>query len=466
MTSSIQTDVAVIGAGTAGLTAFSELRRQGLRAVLIDHGPLGTTCARLGCMPSKAVLHAGQQWHTWRAIAGDDTKQQPSLTPIDLWRQARATRDLLADNTAKRTRSFAGEQLIMGRARFTGPNTLDVDGRTVEAGAFIVATGSQSIVPEFLRPLSQRLLTTDTLFELDELPTSIGILGLGAVGLEMGLALSRLGVRVIAGDLQPVPANIADPEIGARAIERFSTEMTMWLGQPMEVLPKQTGLELRSGSASANVELLLAALGRRPNTDSLGLKLAGVAHNTKDQPIIDPQTLRGGSSTVFFAGDVNQLRPLMHEAVDEGVIAARAAAQLLDDRTRSLPLRRTPLAIIFSDPDIASIGQSYDSLDLERTIISTAQGDSNGRSRVMGAEDNLLRLYVDQQDGQLLGASLIATRGEHLAHLLAWAIQRGETVDELLQLPYYHPSIEELLQNALKDASQQLRVRQSTPQRA
>ena len=459
MPSSITTDVAVIGAGTAGLTAFSELRRLGLSVVLIDHGPLGTTCARVGCMPSKAALHAGHQWANLRALLKEASAPAGSATPDDLWRHARKTRDLLAGNTAKRTRDVAGDRLLMGTARFTSPDTLDVDGQSVHARAFIVATGSRPVVPQALAALGDRLLTTDSLFDLDTLPKSVGMLGLGAIGLEMGLALSRLGVRVVAGDMKTLPAGIIDPQIGARAIERFGNEMTMWLGRPVETVPRQQAIELRSGDETAHVDVVLAALGRRPNIDGLDLQLAGVPLDARGQPVLHAQTLRAGSSSVFLAGDVSAIRPLMHEAVDEGLIAARAAAQSLGGQPHAqLPRRRTPLAIVFSDPDIATVGQAYDTLNVDQTVIGSAQGDANGRSRVMGAEGNLVRLYVDRSNGRLLGAGLFAPRGEHLAHLLAWAIQRGETVESLLAMPYYHPSIEELVQSALKDAGRQLKA--------
>lgn len=457
MPTDIHTDVAVIGAGTAGMTAFAELRRQGLSALLIDHGPLGTTCARVGCMPSKAALHAGHQWASLRRLLGDAAASPHTRSRDALWAQARATRDLLAGNTARRTQQLAGDRLIMGTARFIGPDALDVDGRTVRARAFIVATGSEPVVPGPLAALGERLLTTDDLFDLQALPQSIGMLGLGAIGLEMGLALSRLGVRVVAGDMKPLPAGISDPELGARAIARFGQELTLWLGQPMqaEVLADDR-LEVRGGDAAATVDRVLAALGRRPRTAGLELAQAGVALDERGQPRIDAATLRAGDAPVFLAGDVAAIRPLMHEAVDEGVLAARGAAHAIDGRPVTLPPRSTPLAIVFSDPDVALVGQSYDRLDLERVVIGSAEGSANGRSRVLGAEDNLLRLYAAREDGRLLGASLLATHGEHLAHLLAWAIQRGETVESLLQLPYYHPSIEEMLQSALKDAASQL----------
>ena len=475
----ITTDVAVIGAGTAGLKAFSELRRRGLAVLLIDHGPLGTTCARVGCMPSKAVLHAGQQWATLGTLSrGAPARGAPVpggvRSPDDLWRGARDTRDLLASNTVDLTQRVAGDRLVMGTARFTGPNTLDVDGRTIRARAFIVATGSHPVVPPSLAPLGDRLLTTDTLFDLETLPARVGILGLGAVGLEIGLALARLGVEVIGGDMKTLPAGITDPEIGARAIERFSSELTMWLGRPLEAEGRKHGIELRSGDSRAEVDVVIAALGRRPNLDKLNLAAAGVALGARGEPLLDAQTLRAGSSTIFLAGDVSNLRPLMHEASDEGSIAAQAAAHALGvhdargasasrdgkdnrDGAADTPInRRTPLAIVFSDPDIATVGRTWPALDPGQTVVGDAQGNANGRSRVIGEEGNLVRIYVERASARVVGASLIASHGEHLAHLLAWAIQRGETVDGLLEMPYYHPSIEEMVQSALKVAARKL----------
>ena len=138
------------------------------------------------------------------------------------------------------------------------------------------------------------------------------------------------------------------------------------------------------------------------------------------------------------------------------MIAARGALALLGHADAPVPPRRVPLSIVFSDPDVASVGLSFDRLDPEQVVIGAAEGSGNGRSRILGAEDNLVRLYAARDTGRLLGASLLATHGEHLAHLLAWAVQRGDTVQDLLALPYYHPSIEEMVQSALKDALRQL----------
>ena len=267
MSAPLVTEIAIIGAGTAGIRAFTELNRLGIKSLLIDRGPLGTTCARVGCMPSKAALHGANQWSNLRALINPSDLSNTAVTPNQLWEQARDMRDMLAGGTAERTRKSAGDRLIMGQARFTGPNTLDVDGQAIQADAFIIATGSRPIVPGFLASLGDRLLTTDNLFDMQELPESVGLLGLGAVGLEMGLALTRLGVRVVSGDMKTLPAGISDPEVGARTVEHFQDELSMWLGEAVDVHVDAEGIELKSGNKTARVERVLAALGRRTNVE-------------------------------------------------------------------------------------------------------------------------------------------------------------------------------------------------------
>jgi dihydrolipoamide dehydrogenase len=214
---------------------------------------------------------------------------------------------------------------------------------------------------------------------------------------------------------------------------------------------------MRSGEASATVDLVLAALGRQPNVEQLDLSRAGVTLDGHGQPAVDPASLRAaGKAEIFLAGDVTPDRPLMHEAIDEGVMAARGALRFLDDGFEQAVLhRRAAISIVFSNPDVAAVGMSYDQLDMSRTVIGTAQGAGNGRSRILGAQGNLVRVHVDRHSGALLGAGL-GVKGEHLAHALAWAVQRADTVENLLAMPYYHPSVEEMLQSALKDAAKQM----------
>lgn len=446
-------DVAIIGAGTAGLYALREVRRARKSFVLIDHGPLGTTCARVGCMPSKVALHSAELWRSRKYFSAIGIHQAtPAAIDIDVtWANLRRERDFFANGAAQKAISAAGEQLLRGHARFLEPGVLEVtleNGRQiVRADAFIVATGSLPVVPPWLSALGEKLMTTDQLFEQETLPKSLAVLGLGAIGLEMGLALSRLGVTVTGAELAQAPAGLVDPEIAAAVIKQFAPEMNLWFGAPAEAKPVATGVAIRSQGRETTVEKVLAALGRRPNLEGLDLAAAGLALNNRGLPFVDPTTLQAGQSRIFIVGDANGERSLMHEAADEGAIAGYNATRPNLASFR----RRTALSIAFTHPDIATVGARYDELAQDAIIIGTARTEETGRYRVLHGEGGLLRLYAEASSGKLLGTAIFAVDGEHLAHLLAWAINRGETAQTLLQMPFYHPTTEEALQSALQD---------------
>lgn len=453
----ITADVAIIGAGTAGMAAFHALKAAGKNVVLIDRGPLGTTCARVGCMPSKAVLHAGMRWATARHLpAGAVLSAQG---PQALWAHARQTRDTLANGAAERTRKAAGDCLIMGEARFIAPGLLQVGEQQIAAATCIVATGSRPVVPKAFAGLADRILTTDTLFELETLPRRVGVLGLGAIGLELGLALSRLDVEVVGADQQHTIGGIQDPEILARTLSRFQAELPLWLGAPVEAHLVEDGVLMRCGEHRATVDRLLVVAGRTPNTETLNLAAAGVPLDASGQVRIDPVSMRAADLPIFFAGDVQPDRALMHEAADEGKMAAQAALAHLNGQAWTAAPRSVPIAILFTDPDVCSVGLGYAAAAQQDAVIGVAQGSGNGRSKVLGAPENLLHVYVARHTGVLLGASMVLTQGEHLAHLLAWAIQSRQSVHALLAMPFYHPSIEEMLQGALQSAASQIHLK-------
>ena len=169
-----KTDVVVLGAGTAGLAAYHAVRDAKRRAIVVDRGPLGTTCAREGCMPSKAALHAGRRFATADALLRPDPATRGRLRDR-LWREVRTLRDDLAGGTAETTRRDLGRDLVTGHARFVAPDAIEVDGIRLEAGAFVVATGSHPMIPEDLArhgsSIATGILTTDTLFSMRTEPS-------------------------------------------------------------------------------------------------------------------------------------------------------------------------------------------------------------------------------------------------------------------------------------------------------
>lgn len=464
----LQVDIAILGAGTAGMGAYSAATRAGARAVLIDPGPLGTTCARVGCMPSKAVLRAGQRWHALRDLmpAGmTETQWRASLpaghtTPQAMWSEALALRDGLVEGNIRQLRKLAGDDLLAASAHFVDAHTVALsDGRRVQAKAFVVATGSTPHVPPELREqLGDALITTDDLFDLHELPRSVAVMGLGAIGMEMGIALHQLGVQVLGIGRSAVVGGVDDPEVAQAASTYFAGQMPLALGEKAPQFQRNdSGVLVQAGGQQLQAQYVLAAVGRRPRTEGLNLQAAGVQMDAKGRPQWDAATLRYSGTHVFVAGDATGDNTLFHEALHEGRMAAQQALAAVGKADANAPQRMVPISVLFSHPDVAQVGARFSELPAD-AVVGTATGQGSGRSKVMAAPHHMLRLYADRSSRQLLGATVFSEGGEHMAHALAWAIQRGETVDSMLELPYYHPCLEEMIETALKDLRRALRA--------
>jgi dihydrolipoamide dehydrogenase len=446
-------DVAILGAGSAGLGALREVRKQTQSFVVINDGPWGTMCARVGCMPSKSLIEAAHAFHRRRAFAELGVSGAESLTidvPAVLAR-VRRIRDTFVDETLRLT-ADVGYRAMSGRARLLGPNRVSVNGEELLADRIIVATGSRPIVPEAWLPFSDRLLTTDTLFEQTTLPKRMAVLGLGSVGVELAQALARLGGDVTAFDAKTKVAGLTDETVHTCLLGALRAELTVHLGDEAELLLEGDGLRVNAGGASVAVDRALVALGRRPNLDGLGLESLGVPLDEHGKPEVDPTTMQIGRLPVFLVGDVEGDRQVQHEAADEGHIAGLNACA---DAVKSFA-RRVPLSIVFTHPNIAMVGQRYAQLDPANIAVGEASFEKQGRARLALRASGRLRVYADKMSGRLLGAELCAPEGEHLAHLLALALERQCTVRDLLRAPFYHPTLEEGLREALRGAAKNL----------
>lgn len=453
-------DVAVIGAGTAGLNARRAAEKAGAHAVAIDPGPLGTTCARVGCMPSKLLIAAAEAAHAVREARHFGVHAgEPRVVPGEVMGRVRRERDRFVGFQLKDAKSLSERGLLIdGRARFEAPNVLAVGDelRVTARRAVVVAVGSAVRLPPILARLeSSRVIDSDKVFELEAIPERLLVVGAGPIGVELGQALARLGTRVTVLCADGKVAAIRDPAVLAAAKSALAREMTLHTRSNLEAA-EERGDEVwvrfrgEDGEVSEGTwPLVLAATGRAPRLGGLELERAGVLLDDKGRPReFDKTTLQCGEAPVFIAGDAAGLRPLLHEAIDDGQIAGRNAATFPE----VLPgERRAPLAIVFTDPQVASVGRRFDSLDLSTCSIGQVDFGDQGRARVMAKNHGLLRVYGSDATGALLGAELVAPAGEHLAHLLAWAIQSELTVDQVLRLPFYHPVVEEGLRSALID---------------
>jgi dihydrolipoamide dehydrogenase len=451
-------DVAIIGSGTAGLNAMAQVRKAGKTFVLINGGEPGTTCARVGCMPSKAMIQVAEDYHrrTHLGKYGIDGHEAMTLDIPEAMEHVQDLRDIFVDRVlGSSTDDMAPELFLQDDARFVEPTLLAVGEQRIRAGAVVIATGSTPLVPTPWQALGERILTTDTLFELEDLPASVAVIGLGSIGLELGQSLHRLGVAVTGFDQKMQIAGLRDPEVNAAAIALLGKEFPLHLGVSAEIAPDGDGLRVRAGEHVVQVERVLCSIGRVPNIARLGLENLGVPLDARGLPAFDSQSMQVGDLPVFIAGDVNGERQILHEAGDEGKIAGWNAAR----GERRAFRRKTTLAINFCDPNICAAGARLDALDPDATVIGEIKFAPVGRALIMGKNKGVLRLYADRADGRLRGMEMIGPKGEHLAHLVCWSIQQGLTVGELLRMPFYHPVIEEALQAALYDAYRKLDCR-------
>lgn len=467
----LSVDIAVIGAGTAGLVAYRDARSNGKRVLLIEGGPYGTTCARVGCMPSKLLIAAAEAMH--HVVQAPQFGVIPASVRVDgkaVMTRVRAERDRFVGFVLDDVKRIPAEDRIRGYARFVSPRSLQVDDHIlVNAERIVIATGSTPHIPDSLKALEQaagigsnkRLLTSDDVFDLEDLPESVAIVGAGVIGMEIGQALHRLGVRVSVFGRRDKLMQLADPAVLEKARHYFANDMDMRLRtEILEAIPEADGVILRSRAEggterSDRYAYVLAAAGRRPNLARLGLEHACLELDEAGIPTYDPHTMQCGSAPIFIAGDANDALPILHEATDQGGIAGDNAARFPDVQSRA---RYVPFTVAFTDPQAATVGRPYQALQAGRCVIGEASFDNQGRSRVMLQNHGLLRVYADSYTGKLEGAEMFGPRAEHLGHLLAWACQQGMTLANLLSMPFYHPTIEEGLRTALRDAKKKLKI--------
>lgn len=448
----MKVDTVIVGAGTAGLSALRVVRRRTEDFLLVNDGHWGTTCAAVGCMPSKALIEAANAFHRRHALddlgirGGRDLRAD---VPAVLAR-VRRLRDGFVKGPAA-TPDKLGRRAIAGRARLLGPGLIEVNGDRIEARAIILAPGSRPIVPKPWAAFGDRILTTDTLFEQPDLPRRIAVIGMGAIGTEMAQALARLGLEVAGFDAAEGLAGIDDPQVLAAFRPLLEAEMALHLGAPAALEAAGPALRVTSAGAAFEADAVLAAIGRRPALDGLGLETLGAPLDDRGMPSVDPHTLRiaglPDARPVFLAGDANGHLALLHEAADEGHIAGHQSAP---EAEAGGLCRRTPLSIVFAAPQVARVGPPLSALDPDAIASGAVDFSRQGRARIAGAAAGLLRVHADRATGRLLAAEMCAPAAEHLVHLLALAIERRLTVADVLAMPFYHPVLEEGLRTALR----------------
>jgi dihydrolipoamide dehydrogenase len=463
--------VAIIGAGTAGQNAFRQASKIKDDVVIINEGFWTTTCIAVGCMPSKLLIAAADRAHDANHSAEFGIHATAQVDGKRVMQRVRDERSHFASYIKKQVDSWPDHKKIDGRARINEQGLIEVNDELIAAEQIIVATGSSPFIPDgWAEKLGDTMLTSDSVFELEDLPKTMAVVGAGAIGLELAQAFTRLGVEVTLLNRVKQVAGLKDDDINNKAMDCLSHELTMHLGSEIT----DVGTQADDGNKSAFIkykdsasesqqwqgEYVLVATGRRNDIKQLGVENLGVKLDDKNRPKnLSKKTGQIGDLNVYIVGDANANIPLLHVASDEGY----SAGSMVCENTEAAYIRppATPFSIVFCSPQIVNVGMSLPEIQKDSElefVIGSVSFDNQGRSRVMGVNCGLLHIYGCKKTDRILGASMVGPDAEYIGHILATAITNDLSIKDMLDTPFYHPTILEGLRTALRDVQYKMEI--------
>lgn len=428
-------DLAVIGAGSAGFSAAITAADEGAQVALIGHGTIGGTCVNVGCVPSKALIRAAEAIHhantapRFAGVAGN--------AHLADWVALRTQKDELVESLRNAKYidllpAYNGVAYLEGKARL-GNGGVMVDGKHIDAGKIIVATGSHEYVPPIPGIEGVPYLTSTSAFEMENLPDSLIVIGGGYIGCELAQMFARAGVRVtIVLRSRLVPEG--EPEISKALAGYFEDEgITVQRVDGYDgIRTHDRGIALAvsiDGSAkSLEAERVLLSAGRKANTDGLGLQESGVALLPNGGIKVDDR-MRTTKAGVYAAGDVTGRDQFVYMAAYGAKIAAYNA---MNGDGRSYNNLAMP-AVVFTDPQVASVGLTEAGARAQGMGVKTSVLSLDNVPRALAARDTrgLIKLIADGASGKLIGAHILAPEGADSIQTAAIAVKQGMTYTEL-----------------------------------
>ena len=442
-------DVAVIGGGSGGYAAARTAAAAGLRTVVIEGGKeVGGLCILRGCMPTKALLYAAEVRHL--AQYGGLWGMKPGDVPFD-WSAIMARKDgLIKEFADYRTQQLnSGKfEFIRALARFTGPHTLALDnGQTLTAKHFVISTGSVVARAPLPQLSGVGYLTSDDALALKKLPKSLIILGGGAVAVEFAQLFARFEVEVtliqrgnqLLKECDADAATVLENVFRREGIKVFTN--TRLVDAYRDGSLKAVTFLHGDRKTEVKAQEILFALGRSPNTASLGLDKAGVA--TDKGRILANDRMQSSAPHIYAAGDCTGPYEIVHIAIQQGEIAAHNITQ--PDNPHAIDYRLL-LSVIFTEPQIATVGLTEKQATARGVSFLAASYPFNdhGKSLIMEARDGFVKLLADPKSGEILGGTCVGPAGGELIHEIAAAMAKRMTVRELAAIPHYHPTLAEI----------------------
>ncbi len=447
-----QTNVLVLGAGPGGYTAAFRAADLGLSVVLVErHASLGGVCLNVGCIPSKALLHTARLITEAEEMAAHGVSFAKPEVDLDKLRHWKA-HDVVGKLTGGLAQLAKQRKVtvIHGEARFTGPNSLEVatetGSQTVSFDHAIIAAGSEAIKLPF-QPADPRVMSSTGALALADVPPRLLVIGGGIIGLEMGTVYDALGSKVTVVELggQLIPGCDADlvRPLHKRMEKRFEKILLNTGVTAMEAREDGIHVTLKAGETQSTevFDRVLVAIGRRPNSKTIGAEAAGVAVDERGFIAVDKQ-MRTNVPHIFAIGDIVGQPMLAHKAVHEGKVAAEViAGHKVEFQALAIP------SVAYTDPEVAWVGVTESEakargLAIEKGAFPWA---ASGRALSIARTEGMTKLIMDKETGRVIGAGLVGINAGELLAEAVLAIEMGATAEDIGLTVHAHPTLSETI---------------------
>jgi dihydrolipoamide dehydrogenase len=444
-------DVVVIGAGPGGYVAAIRAAQLGFKVACIDKNEqLGGTCLRVGCIPSKALLDSSEKYHELENLKKHGI--EVSQAKLDLAAMMSRKDEVVKANTDGINFLFKKNKITryQGPAEIIAKGQVMVHGDTqvkLEASHIIIATGSSVSGLKGVEIDGEIIGSSTEALSYKQVPEHLIVIGAGVIGLELGSVWKRLGSKVTVLEYLPRILPGMDDEIAKEAQKIFSKQ-----GLVFKLGAKVTGAKLKGKKAIVEVEGLesleanrvLLAVGRKPNTEGLGLQNVGIQLDERGRIVIDDH-FRTNIGGIYAIGDVVRGAMLAHKAEEEGI----ACVDIIKTGHGHMDYNTIP-AVVYTEPEIASVGKTEE--ELKTANIEYKKGVfpylANGRARAMGHTEGKVKILADAKTDRILGVHIIGSRaGDLIAEAVA-AMSFGASSEDLAMISHAHPTLAEILKEA------------------
>jgi len=422
-------DLAIIGAGWAGFSAARKAKELGLKTALIETKEIGGTCLNRGCIPTKALLYSAKIYKQVKKASEFGIKL--ASAEIDISGIQSRKDKIIQQLRQGMSLGIKGIDFYNSQAEITSNTSLKAEGKKIEAKNILLATGSLPSELPFLKFDGKKILSSDSLLQLKELPRTLLIVGGGVIGCEFASLFNALGVEVSIVEKMPQLLPAEDKEVAKK----------------LEILFKKRRIQVKTGVDAAGLkpddyELILVCVGRRANTKGLGLESQGI--KLDQGKISTDEYLRTSVENIYAAGDCTGKIMLAHFAAYQGKVAVGNIAD--PDNQKSADNAVVPNCI-FTDPEIASVG----TLEAEGVQLGLKKFDflASGMARIIGESEGFIKVVYDQKSQVLLGASIIGPRATELISVLTLAVSARLKISQIKETIFAHPTLSESIHEAV-----------------